>query len=56
MNLSEAREASNSRLYHPPVAHAIAAQLIQVVAFLHSRGVVHAGNLEHVPMYPNASR
>jgi serine/threonine protein kinase len=43
MSISEAREASHSRLFQPMVARAIAAQLIQAVAFLHSRGVVHAG-------------
>ena len=43
MSLSEGREASYTRLFQLPVARAIAAQLIQVVAFLHSQGVVHAG-------------
>lgn len=43
MNISEARDASHSRLFQPLVAHAIAAQLIQAVAFIHSRGIVHAG-------------
>lgn len=43
MNMSEAREVSDNRLFEPSVAHAIAAQLIQAVAFMHSRGIVHAG-------------
>jgi serine/threonine-protein kinase SRPK3 len=43
MSVSEAREASYDRLFQPLVARAIAAQLIQTVAFLHSRGIVHAG-------------
>jgi serine/threonine-protein kinase SRPK3 len=43
MNVSEAREASHDRLFQPLVAHAIAAQLIQAVAFMHSCGIVHAG-------------
>jgi serine/threonine-protein kinase SRPK3 len=43
MSLAEAREVSDRRLFQPSVAHAIAAQLIEAVAFLHSRGVVHAG-------------
>lgn len=43
MSVSEAREASGNRLFQPLVARAIAAQLIQAVAFMHSRGVVHAG-------------
>jgi serine/threonine-protein kinase SRPK3 len=43
MSLTEAREVSDRRLFQPSIAHAIAAQLIQTIAFLHSRGVVHAG-------------
>ncbi|KAF2136517.1 uncharacterized protein K452DRAFT_237370 [Aplosporella prunicola CBS 121167] len=42
MSLSDAREASYGRLFQLPVARAIAAQLIQAVAFLHSKGVVHS--------------
>ncbi|PGH23273.1 hypothetical protein AJ80_02689 [Polytolypa hystricis UAMH7299] len=42
MSLSDAREASDTRLFQLPVARAVAAQLIQVVAFLHSRGIVHS--------------
>ncbi|KAI9932288.1 hypothetical protein ASPWEDRAFT_51039 [Aspergillus wentii DTO 134E9] len=41
-SLSDAREASYTRLFQLPVARAIIAQLIQAVAFLHSRGIVHA--------------
>jgi serine/threonine protein kinase len=43
MSLAEAREVSDRRLFQPLVAHAIAAQLVQAVAFLHSQGIVHAG-------------
>jgi len=43
MNLSDAREASYKRVFQLPVVQAVAAQLIQPVAFLHSQGVVHAG-------------
>jgi serine/threonine protein kinase len=43
MTLAEAQDASYIRLFELPVARAIAAQLVQSVAFLHSRGVVHAG-------------
>ncbi|OJJ51295.1 hypothetical protein ASPZODRAFT_148598 [Penicilliopsis zonata CBS 506.65] len=42
MTLEEAKDASSSRLFEMPVARAIAAQVIQAVAFLHHRGVVHA--------------
>jgi hypothetical protein len=43
MSIVEAREASDVRLFQPAVAQAIAAQLIQAVAFMHSRGIIHAG-------------
>lgn len=43
MSLSDAREASYERVFQLPVARAVVAQLVQVVAFLHSRGIVHAG-------------
>jgi serine/threonine-protein kinase SRPK3 len=43
MSLAEAREVSNRRLFQPLVAHVIAAQLIESVAFLHSQEIVHAG-------------
>ncbi|KAF2124670.1 kinase-like protein [Dothidotthia symphoricarpi CBS 119687] len=42
MSISEAREASYVRLFQPSVARAIAAQLIQAVAYMHTRGIVHA--------------
>ncbi|PTU25132.1 hypothetical protein P175DRAFT_0429948, partial [Aspergillus ochraceoroseus IBT 24754] len=42
MTLAEAKDASYTRLFRMPVAKAIAAQVIQAVAFLHHRGVVHA--------------
>lgn len=43
MNLAEAKDASYTRLFKLPVSKAIAAQVIQAVAFLHHRGVVYAG-------------
>lgn len=43
MSLAEAKDASSVRLFQLPVARAIAAQLVQAVAFLHSQGIVHAG-------------
>lgn len=43
MSLSDARESSYNRTFQLPTARAIAAQLVQVVAFLHSQGMVHAG-------------
>ncbi|KAF4219466.1 hypothetical protein CNMCM6457_003032 [Aspergillus fumigatiaffinis] len=49
MSLVEAKDASSVRLFQLPVARAIAAQLVQAVAFLHSQGIVHgdlhAGNI-----------
>ncbi|KAK1145750.1 hypothetical protein N8T08_003988 [Aspergillus melleus] len=42
MSLAEAKDASYTRLFTMPVARAIAAQVIQAVAFLHRQGVVHA--------------
>jgi serine/threonine-protein kinase SRPK3 len=45
MSISQARDASSNGLFQPTVARAIAAQIIQAVASLHSRGVVHAGRL-----------
>ncbi|KAH8724959.1 kinase-like domain-containing protein [Phaeosphaeriaceae sp. PMI808] len=42
MSISEARDASHNRLFQPLVARAIAARLIYAVAFMHSRGIVHA--------------
>lgn len=43
MTLAQAKDASYTRLFKLPVARAIVAQVIQAVAFLHHRGVVHAG-------------
>jgi serine/threonine-protein kinase SRPK3 len=43
MSISGARDSSYSRLFQPSVARAIAAQLIRAVAYMHSRGIVHAG-------------
>ena len=43
MSLADAKDASVPRLFQPSVARAIVAQLVQAVAFLHSRGIVHAG-------------
>lgn len=42
MTVSEAQEASYTRLFQLKVARAIAAQLIKAVAFMHTRGYVHA--------------
>ncbi|KAF2728293.1 hypothetical protein EJ04DRAFT_449616 [Polyplosphaeria fusca] len=44
ISIPNAREASSSRLFWPSTARAIAAQVVQAVAFMHSRGVVHGGN------------
>lgn len=50
MSLSDARDASYTRLFPLPVVRAIAAQLIQAVAFLHSQGVAMAvGYLMEIP-------
>jgi hypothetical protein len=43
MNVSDAREAGTRRLFQLDVARALAAQLIQAVAFMQSRGVIHGG-------------
>lgn len=43
MSLAEAKDVSYCRLFELPVAKAIIAQVIQAVAFLHHRGIVHAG-------------
>ena len=43
MSVTDARESSDKILFQPVVAHAIAAQMIQAIAGLHSCGVVHAG-------------
>lgn len=45
MSVTDARESSDKILFQPVVAHAIAAQMIQAIASLHSRGIVHAGRL-----------
>lgn len=42
-SLGEAKDASSIRLFQLPVARAMAAQLVQAVAFLHSQGIVHGG-------------
>jgi serine/threonine-protein kinase SRPK3 len=42
-SVADAQDASYNRLFHPRVARVIVAQLIQAVAYLHSRGVVHSG-------------
>lgn len=41
MTVAEAQYASYTRLFQPRVARAIAAQLIQAVAFVHAQGYVH---------------
>ena len=43
MSLADAADTSSNRLFQLSIARTIAAQLIQAVAFLHSRGIVHAG-------------
>jgi hypothetical protein len=43
MSVKDARESSDKALFQPVVAHAIAAQMIQAIAGLHSCGVVQAG-------------
>lgn len=43
MSISEAQEASHHRIFELWAARAIAAQLVQAVSFLHSKGIVHAG-------------
>lgn len=43
MSLAEAKDASIFRLFQPPVARALCAQLVLAVAYLHAQGVVHAG-------------
>jgi serine/threonine-protein kinase SRPK3 len=50
MSLAVAKDASCIRLFQLSVARAIAAQLIQAVAFLHSRGIVHAGGHPRAPI------
>lgn len=42
MTVAEAQDASFTRLFQPSVARAIAAQLIQAVAFVHALGYAHA--------------
>ncbi|PYI32503.1 kinase-like protein [Aspergillus indologenus CBS 114.80] len=42
MSLAEAKDASSFRLFQLPVARAFSAQLVLAVAYLHSRGIVHA--------------
>ena len=44
-SIFDAKEASDKgELFHPCVARVIIGQLIQAVAYLHSRGVVHSGS------------
>lgn len=43
MTVAEAQDAAYTRLFRPRVARAIAAQLIRAVAFMHMKGLVHAG-------------
>lgn len=49
MSVAEAQDATHTRLFQPRVARAIAAQLIQAVAFMHARGYVHGGELIFIP-------
>lgn len=55
MSLAEAKDASYTRLFQLPVAKAIAAQLVQAVAFLHDRGIVHAGKCLYLVPRPQDS-
>ena len=43
MSLALAKEASCDRLFQPAVARAMIVQLVQAVAYVHSKGFVHAG-------------
>ena len=43
VSMSGAKECSNGKPFQIMVARAIAAQVVQAVAGLHSRGVVHGG-------------
>ncbi|KAL2365313.1 hypothetical protein RJZ56_001693 [Blastomyces dermatitidis] len=52
MTLAETKDASYTRLFRTSVARVIAAQVIQAIAFLHRRGVVHAAPLFQCPRYP----
>lgn len=56
MDPAEAKDASYSRLFQLPVAKAIIAQIIQAVAFLHDRGIVHAGKYLCLAPFPEESQ
>ena len=43
MSIAESRDTSDLRIFQLPVARAIAAQLVQAIAFVHSFGVLHSG-------------
>lgn len=43
MTIRDAQEASYSRLFRPEIARSIVAQLVLAVDFVHSKGIVHAG-------------
>lgn len=45
ISIAEAREASPYRYFQLPVARAMAAQIVQAVAFMHSRGIIYGGTL-----------
>ncbi|KAJ5223964.1 hypothetical protein N7468_008506 [Penicillium chermesinum] len=45
MSLFDAKEASTFGLFRPNVARSIIAQLIRGVVFLHSRDIIHGGNI-----------
>jgi serine/threonine protein kinase len=42
-SIDMAKDGTSSAMFQLPVARAVAAQLVQAVAYLHSRGVVHGG-------------
>lgn len=43
VSVAKAKDGSDLRVFQLPVARAIAAQLAQAVAYVHSRGIVHGG-------------
>lgn len=45
MSIRDSKEASHLRLFRPEVANRIVSQLVAAVDFLHSKGIVHAGQL-----------
>lgn len=52
MSLAEAKDPSSFRLFQLPVARAFSAQLVLAVAYLHSQGIVHAGEYMSCSIVP----